>query len=327
MAAFAAEYRAPLGWSVDGLALHTNRGIGPLGLIACARSRLDGDDWVGALDLLRADTLEVTASVELECGAADVAYADGVIVVARDDGCLGIHDRQTAAAVAAPVVAHAGAVRAVTRVTDTFHCASTGDDGVVRQWDLRGGQKLVNEHYGHTDACLAVTSLQETNSATPWCGADTIASGGRDGTVRIWDGRSPRVAVVRTFNSNVRSLTVVSDGERSGGVESRIAVGLGDGTLMVWDPRQSSHANCGRCRFAPGAGVGALAEFYTFGEHLTGKYAAGFDDGSIQIMPRNGSGDKRIIEGHADYCNALCWTDASTLVSGARDGVVRSWKV
>ena len=326
MAAFAHEYRAPPGWSVDGLALHQT---GDAGLIACVRSRLDGDDWVGALDLLRADTLEATASVVLECGAADVAWADGVIVVARDDGCLGFYDRQTAAAVAAPVVAHAGAVRAVTRVTDAS-CASTGDDGVVRRWDLREGQQLVHEHHGHTDACLAVTLLQETNSETPWCGADTIASGGRDGTVRIWDGRSPRAAAIRTFNSDVRSLTVMSDGERSGGVESLILVGLGDGTLMRWDTRQATdgpHASCEWHRFAPGAGAGALAEFYNFGEPLTGKHAAGSDDGSIQIVSRNGSGDKRTIEGHTDYCNALCWTDASTLVSGGRDGVVRSWKV
>ena len=48
-----------------------------------ARGRLDGDDWVGALDLLSADTLAPYASVELECGAADVAWADGVVVVAR----------------------------------------------------------------------------------------------------------------------------------------------------------------------------------------------------------------------------------------------------
>ena len=73
MAAFANEYRAPPGWSVDGLALMAARSAVERAALACARSRLDGDDWVGALDLLSADTLAPYASVELECGAADVA--------------------------------------------------------------------------------------------------------------------------------------------------------------------------------------------------------------------------------------------------------------
>ena len=132
MAAFAAEYRAPPGWSVDGLALMAARSAVERAAIACARSRLDGDDWVGALDLLSADTLAPYASVELECGAADVAWADGVVVAARDDGHLGFHNWQTGAAVAAPVVAHAGGVRAVAR-SGHRTVASTGDDGVVRR--------------------------------------------------------------------------------------------------------------------------------------------------------------------------------------------------
>ena len=75
MAAFAAEYRAPPGWSVDGLALMAARSAVERAAIACARSRLDGDNWVGALDLLSADTLAPYASMELECGAADVALS------------------------------------------------------------------------------------------------------------------------------------------------------------------------------------------------------------------------------------------------------------
>ena len=75
MAAFANEYRAPPGWSVDGLALMAARSAVERAAIACARSRLDGDDWVGALDLLSADTLAPYASVELECGAAQAGHA------------------------------------------------------------------------------------------------------------------------------------------------------------------------------------------------------------------------------------------------------------
>ena len=51
--------------------------------------------------------------------------------------------------------------------------------------------------------------------------------------------------------------------------------------------------------------------------------AAGADDGSIRLVYV----DAPAVGGHADYCNALCWTDASTLVSGGRDGAVRSWRV
>ena len=70
MAAFAAEYRAPPGWSVDGLALMAARSAVERAALACARSRLDGDDWVGALDLLSADTLAPYASVDPKRGRA-----------------------------------------------------------------------------------------------------------------------------------------------------------------------------------------------------------------------------------------------------------------
>ena len=68
--------------------------------------------------------------------------------------------------------------------------------------------------------------------------------------------------------------------------------------------------------FAPGAGVGALAES-TWVD--TPRVAAGADDGSIRLVYV----DAPAVGGHADYCNALCWTDASTLVSGGRDGGVQ----
>ena len=305
MAAFAAEYHAPPGWSVDGLALMAARSAVERAALACARSRLDGDDWVGALDLLSADTLAPYASVELECGAADVAWADGVVVVARDDGHLGFHNWQTGAAVAAPVVAHAGSVRAVAR-SGHRTVASTGDDGVVRRWDLREGSQLVHEHHGHTDGCGAIAW---------WDATDTLASGGRDGTVRIWDGRAPRAAAISRFGSDVRALAP------AGHAGIGLVVGLGDGSLELWDVRQGAvPARCQTCRFAPGAGVGALAES-TWVD--TPRVAAGADDGSIRLVYV----DAPAVGGHADYCNALCWTDASTLVSGGRDGVVRSWRV
>ena len=65
------------------------------------------------------------------------------------------------------------------------------------------------------------------------------------------------------------------------------------------------------------------SEIHTRTKNADAAIAAGADDGSIRLVYV----DAPAVGGHADYCNALCWTDASTLVSGGRDGAVRSWRV
>ena len=217
------------GRSVDGLALMAARTAVERAAIACARP-----GWTATTGSV-AGSAECghacAASVELEAapptspGRTAWVVAPTAAIVSNGNG----------AAVAAPVVAHAGSVRAVAR-SGHRTVASTGDDGVLRRWDLREGSQLVHEHHGHVDACCAIAW---------WDATDTLASGGRDCTVRIWDGRAPRAAAMATFGSDVRALAA------AGHAGIGVVVGLGGG--------RSSSGTSGRARSRPGVDVSLRA--------------------------------------------------------------------
>ena len=159
-------------------------------------------------------------------------------------------------------------------------------------WPLRDidpQQERVYDHGGYV-------------AALAWAPDGRLASGGDDGTVRIWpeDGGAPQV-----LDHGGTVLALVR------GPGGRLASGGSDGTVRIWPaggggpPRTLDH----------GRMVLALAWA------PDGRLASGGWDARVRVWPVDG-GPPQVL-GHGDEVWALAWAPDGRLASGGRGGTVR----
>ena len=166
---------------------------------------------------------------------------------------------------------------------------------------------------GHTGAVTALAVAPDGS----W-----LASGGFDGTVRIWDPVSwqERAAMAGhetdQLFGGVAALAVAPDG-------SWLASGGGDGTVRIWDPATGQER---AATAAHAKGVTALA-VAPDGSWL----ASGGSDGTVRIWDPATGQERAAMAGRKTnpfrgWVTALAVAaDGSWLASGAQDGTVRVW--
>ncbi|WP_030453279.1 hypothetical protein [Herbidospora cretacea] len=146
-----------------------------------------------------------------------------------------------------------------------------------------------------------------------------LASGGGDGTVRIWDARTgtPIGKPLTGHTSAVTSVAFSPDGSRlaSGGSG-------GDGTVRIWDARTGTPIGKPLNRHT--SGVTSVA-FSPDGARL----ASGSRDGTVRIWDaRTGTPIGKPLTGHTRGVDSVAFSpDGSRLASGGsgRNEVVRMW--
>jgi WD40 repeat protein len=111
---------------------------------------------------------------------------------------------------------HTGGITGLAWRADSNALASTSADGTVRVWDLHTGSEQVrwDAHAGGV-------------SDVVWHPAGTIATGGRDGRVKVWDGSGKRLADLGPAADHVQRVGLTADAK---------AVVSGDwsGVVRVW---------------------------------------------------------------------------------------------
>jgi WD40 repeat protein len=111
------------------------------------------------------------------------------------------------------------AVFAIAFSPDGRTLVSTGDDRIVRIWDVQSG-KLQRELHGHSDQVFAVAFHPDGNR---------LATAGREPDIHIWDLASGEdVARLRGHNDYVFSLAFSPDG-------STLISGSGESTVRIWE--------------------------------------------------------------------------------------------
>ncbi|MCV7009838.1 serine/threonine-protein kinase [Mycobacterium gordonae] len=149
-----------------------------------------------------------------------------------------------------------------------------------------------------------------------------LASGGGDGTVRLWDVADPahpRALVSLGAGAAVASVAFSPDGRM-------LASGGGDGTVRLWDVADPGHAGpLGGPLQGRGAGVASVA-FSPGGRVL----ASGGGDGTVRLWdvadPGHAGplGSPLQVQG-ADVASVAFSPGGRILASGGADGMVRMW--
>ena len=121
---------------------------------------------------------------------------------------------------------HAGWVTGLAFSPDGRRALSSGEDRVIRLWDL-GSRATIREFRGHTDWAISVAFSPDGRLAYSTGGARSVWRDGTDFAVRIWDVEAGRqVGKMEGHRGLVFGLAVSADGRR---------VLTGGDTIILWN--------------------------------------------------------------------------------------------
>ena len=140
----------------------------------------------------------------------------------------------------------------------------------------------------------------------------TLASGGRDGTVRLWDAAARQnIATFEGHMNTVESVAFSPDGT--------LASGSRDGTIMLWDI-------AARQRIATLEGQWGWVYSVSFSPD-GGSLASGGWDGTVKLWDVSTRQQIATLP-HGEYVYSVSFSpDGRTIASGSRDRTVKLWDV
>ncbi len=169
------------------------------------------------------------------------------------------------------------------------------------------------------NAALAVLWPQQLTGHTGWvsaCGFSAdgrwLASGGDDGTLRLWDVAGRREAHrFEGHNGQVSACGFSADG-------CWLVSGGEDGAVRLWDVAGRREAHC----FEGHTGWVSACGFSADGRWMV----SGGADGAVRLWDVAGRREAHCFEGHTGWVSACGFSaDGRWLASGGEDGAVRLW--
>ena len=156
---------------------------------------------------------------------------------------------------------------------------------------------------GHNDGVVSVAFSRD----------GTLASGGQDGTVILWDAITEQpIATLTGHTASARSVAFSPDG-------SILASGSHDGTVILWDVATQQPKDTLTEHTAP---VETVA-FSRDGSTL----ASGSHDGTVILWDVDTGQPKDTIMGRANWVWSVAFSPDGTLAIGRSDGTVLLWDV
>jgi len=188
--------------------------------------------------------------------------------------------------------------------------ASGGRDGLVLLHDVRIAQHAVGRLEGHQQEVCGLT----------WAGdGKTLASGGNDNCVQLWDGVN-RSTPLHTITAHQSAVKAVSWCPWQAGVLAT-AGGTVDRTIRIWNTSTMTQLNC----LDTGSQVSSIAWNTDYKEMVTGH---GFSHNQLTVWRYPSMTKVADLTGHTSRVLLLATSpDGSTVASVAADETIRLWKI
>ena len=209
------------------------------------------------------------------------------------------------------LAAHEGAAYQVVFSPDGKSFASCGHDKTIK---IHGAPASDGEPIDGTGALKKkIENLPDEVTTLAFApDGQTLAAGGNDHSVRLWD--LPTVQVLRTFQGHSEAVTAVAfsaDGRW-------LASGSFDQTIRIWplDPTDAHRTLSGHQGFV------WSAAFAPDSRHI----ASGGADRTVRIWDAISGKELRSLTGHTQAVTAVAYApDGSHVVSAGGDRVIRLW--
>jgi len=143
--------------------------------------------------------------------------------------------------------------------------------------------------------------------------SDTLVSGSRDKTIKIW--HLPSGECQATFKGH--SNMVLSVAFKPGDSDTLVS-GSADNTIKIW------HLPSGECQ---ATFKGHSSSVYSVAWSADGKLlASGSSDETVRVWSADDGSCAKVLSGHSYYVNSVAWSpDGKLLASGSDDKTVRVW--
>jgi WD40 repeat protein len=186
------------------------------------------------------------------------------------------------------------------------------DSAAVGTWNLTDQARITP----HPFASTGVTSTGVASTVAFSADGQTVATGGADGNVRLWDAATQQEIGV-PMSSDAKPVAAVAFSPAG----TLVAAGSADGNVQLWDAATQQEA--GSALLAGPAEVAALA-FSPDGKLL----ATGGQDGTARLWDVATGSQVGATMVTGDALSALAFgTDGTTLASAESDGATELWNV
>jgi WD40 repeat protein len=312
----------------DAVVLSTPNGSPTSLMFSSDGSSLVSGHWDGTIRLWQLRPPDATSATIGELGgparSLDLSAGDDTLAVG---GCLQRDDSGFCAATGAALFALGPAA-----ASPTFVPTDAGFDGPVVAFDPDGTFLAMSSEDGVRmwDLARSTVALTLPESGGGWLDAlafdpegHTLAASDSDG-IRVWGlFSSPRKLTEVAFDYAVVGEMVPVETMAFDAEAERLAVGLDDGTVEVW--------NLGQPDVEPIvlAGGAAAIRALAFSPDRV-RLASGDADGVVRVwyQPRTGNGPTNILRGHDGDVFSLAFSaDGQVLASGGTDRTVRLWRM